>query len=254
MKNQIILGSLAALVMSSAAMALPVMTANSFYGANDDGSVIYSERWNTIAPHPAWDVYVSEGAIPGSSVLNNQDTEATTGKDINHQLVMGDNTFTFAVSHQPDDQGGDLALDYYGFNVFLNGKPITLDEEAPQISAFVATDRDGPGGVDHDHQSNTAGATMGFPLADLAGAGLTWTDGEHIVTMTDYFVYGKYDADGNDNAPDFDVMPTGSHAGRFLPDGNQDVVGQYTLNVAIPEPSSLLLLVLGSLTCLLRRR
>jgi hypothetical protein len=242
------LSLLFASVVAASAMAQPRMTAVTFYGAGADGTVIPAERWNTIAPHPAWDVYVAEGAIPGGTVLN----DTSGDRHVDHALALGDNVFTFAVSHLPDAQGGDLAFDYYGLNVFVNGNPQAVVDEAPEISGLVATDRDGPGG-EPAHTANTAAATMGFPLADLPGAGLTWTDGSYTVELTDYFVYSKFDAAGNHNAPDFDVMRTGSNTGPFVPDGNQDVVGQFTLTV-VPEPSSVVLLGMSSLALLALRR
>ena len=214
------------------AMAAPKLTAVTFYAADSEGTVITAERWNTLAPHPAWDVYVAEGAIPGGSAINNQ-TGADSDRFINQPLSMGDNTFTFAVSHQPT---GDLGFDHYGLNVFVNGNPTAMLDEDPQISGLVMKDTDGPGN-EPDHTGNTAGLTMGFPLADLPGAGLVWTDGDYTVEMTDYFVYSKYDGDGNDNGPDFDELSTGSNAGPFVADGNQDVVGQFTLTV-VPKRAS----------------
>ena len=239
------------LAITATAMSAPQMTAVTFYAAESNGTVIPSERWNTIAPHPAWDVYVAEGAIPGTNVLNHDGD----GEDrhINHTLQMGANTFTFAVSHQPT---GDLALDHYGLNVFINGNPQAVLDEAPQISGLVAVDRDGADADDAAEaglSGNTSDATMGFPLANLPGAGLIWTDGDYTVEMTDYFVYGKYDSTGADNDPDFDVMKIGTNVGPFIADGNQDVVGQFTLQV-VPEPASALLLSICGVALLAFRR
>ena len=245
---RLLLCSVLVAVVASTAMAAPNMTAVSFYAADSEGTVIPAERWNTLAPHPAWDVYVAEGAIPGGSAINNQ-TGADSDRFINQPLSMGDNTFTFAVSHQPT---GDLGYDHYGLNVFVNGNPTAMLDEAPQISGVVMKDTDGPGN-EPDHASNTAALTMGFPLADLPGAGLVWTDGDYTVEMTDYFVYSKYDGDGNDNGPDFDELSIGSNAGPFAADGNQDVVGQFTLPV-VPDPTSAVLLGISSLALFALRR
>lgn len=240
----------------STAAAQPNLTAVTFAGARDDGTVEPAERWNTIAPHPAWDVYLAPGAIPGGDTLNN-----TAGdRSISVPLSPGEHTFTFAVSHQPDDQAGDLGFPFYGLNLFINGAGDgggdNGNSEHPQLSSFVAADRDGPGG-EPDHMANTALSTMGMPLdcpaPGCAGAGLSWTDGSYTVELTDYFVYSKFDAAGAHNDPDFDVMSTGSNPGPFVVDGNQDVVGQFTVNV-VPEPTSATLLGLSSLALLGFRR
>ena len=57
----------------------------------------------------------------------------------------------------------------------------------------------------------------------------------------------------NDNDPDFDVLRTGSQVGPFEADGNQDVVGQFTLTV-VPEPTSAVLLGISSLALFALRR
>jgi hypothetical protein len=174
----------------------------------------------------------------------------TTGdRHVNVPLTVGDHTFTFAVSHT---ETGDLGFDYYGLNLFLNGNPLGTVDEAPQISGLVATDRTGPG-AEPNHTANTAADTMGFPLAGKPGAGLTWTDGNYSVELTDYFVYSKNDAAGAPNAPDFDMLSTGSVAGPFVPDGYQDVVGQFTLRV-VPEPASALLAGFAVVSLLALRR
>ena len=69
---RLLLCSVLVAVVASTAMAAPNMTAVSFYAADSEGTVIPAERWNTLAPHPAWDVYVAEGAIPGGSAISHQ--------------------------------------------------------------------------------------------------------------------------------------------------------------------------------------
>ena len=251
MSKYLSLAMLAVVAFAAAGTAAePRMTAVTFFAAQPDGTVIEAERWNTIAPHPAWDVYIAPGVIPGQGPLNN--VAGGGNRSIDWPLAVGTHTFTFAVSHLDDAAKGDLGFSHYGLNVFLNGNPSATTDEAPQLSGLVAADRNGPG-AEPDHSANTAASTMGFPLAGKPGAGLMWSGGGYTVEMTDYFVYSKFDSAGAPNPPVFDVLDKGSNVGPFTPDGNQDVVGQFTLRV-VPEPASAVLAVLGGLSLLGFRR
>jgi len=241
------------LLVLAAGLCLPMvvsaqsinMTANTLFAARADGSVIYNERWNTYAPHPAWDVFVRDGAIPGTSFLNKTDGVAPD-RTIDIPLTVGNTyTFTFGVSH---GIGGDLGFEYYGLNLFLGGSPSAANgEEAPSISVYAQPDRNGPADGNPAFMANFAAATMGFPLADLPGAGLVFDNGSIKVELTDFVVYAKSAGLG------LDFTNQGSQVGPFVPDQEPDVIGEYTL-VVTPEPMTMGLLGLGGLALIRRRR
>jgi len=240
------------LLVLAAGLCLPMvvsaqsinMTGNTFFAAKDDGTVEYAERWNTLAPHAAWDVGVFEGAIPGTIPGLNSPTD----RSIDIPLTVGNTyTFTFCVSH---GVGGDLGFPYYGLNLFMNGSPTGANgDEAPSISVYAQPDRDGPTvGDQPTFMANTAAATMGFPIADLPGAGLVFNNGTVKVEMVDFVVYAKSAGLG------LDYLEAASVGGPVpTPDGEQDVIGQYTL-VVTPEPMTMALLSLGGLALIRRRR
>ena len=220
------------------------MTGLTLAGADDQGTVQYPERWNTMGPHPAWDIFVKDSAIPGGSILNKTDGVAPD-RTIDIPLPAGTHTFTFGVSHAV---GGDLGFDYYGFNLFFDKPLDPVPNVAPDISVYGMKDVDSTDGVHPAFMANGAAATMGYPIDDMPGAGtLLYDDGSTQITLTDWFLYAKAAGLGQDECT------AHSAAGPFIPDGEPDVVGQFTLDV-VPEPMTLSLLGLGGLALIRRRR
>jgi hypothetical protein len=226
------------------------MTGLTLAGADQEGTVQYSERWNTYGAHPAWDIFVKDGAIPGNSILNLID-DVQPDRMIDIPLPVGTHTFTFGVSH---GIGGDLGWEYYGLNLFFDKPLDPLDpcdptpDQAPDISVYGMKDVDATDGVHPAFMANGAAATMGYLIADMPGTGsLVYDDGSTQITLTDWFLYAKAAGLGQDECT------AHSSAGPFIPDGEPDVVGQFTLEV-IPEPMTLSLLGLGGLALIRRRR
>ena len=199
------------------------LTAVTINATDFDGALRAQERWNTIAPHPAWEVWVKDGAIPGNEILNNTEVG---DRSIDIPLELGEHTFTVGVSHIV---GGDLCCDGYSLNLFLNGSPIALNgEESPSITGWVEPiwdegDLDSPPDLE---EQPSDGGTMGFPLQTFAPATLEYEDDEFRVELTDFFFTAK-SAD-----LDIDVMSTGSNVGPFVADGEPDAVGQFTILVS----------------------
>ena len=219
------------------------MTGLTLAGAAPDGTVQYGERWNTMGPHPAWDIFVCP-EIPGGTFLNKTDGVAPD-RTIDIPLPAGTHTFTFGVSHAV---GGDLGFEYYGLNLFFD-KPLNPDPAVgPDISVYGMKDVDWSDGVHPAFMANSNASTMGYPIADLPGTGsLIYDDGSTQITLTDWFLYAKAAGLG------IDYCTAISQAGPFIPDGEPDVVGQFTLEV-VPEPMTLSLLGLGGLALIRRRR
>lgn len=253
LKNAKMLVVISAMAITGIAQAqvLTTMTANTFSGTDAFGSVYISERWNTYAaPGPAWQVFLRDGAIPGNNFLNKQDGVAPD-KTIAVDLTAGEHIFTFGVSHAT---GQDLSQDYYGLNLFFDQDPAPatwddpLTTQAPDISVFGPKDTDAGDDVHPTVWANASDAVMGFPLFDMPGAG-SWAYSAPgvFVTLTDYFVYPRSAGLG------LDYESSGSFLGPFTPDGQDDIIGQYTLMVEVPEPMTMSLLSLGGLA-LIRRR
>jgi hypothetical protein len=124
--------------------------------------------------------------------------------------------------------GGDLCCDGYSLNLFINGSPTAANgEEAPSITGWVEPDRDGPD-VDEQpplEEQPFEGGAMGFPLQTFPPAGLDYEINGFEIELTDFVFYAK------EAGLDIDVMSTGSTTGPFIPDGEPDAVGQFTLVV-----------------------
>jgi len=199
------------------------MTANTVFAAQSDGAVIAAERWHTYsAPGPAWSVVVLDGAIPGNTILNKTDG-VSPDRTISVELQRGNTyTFTFGVSHAV---GGDLGYTHYGLNVFFD-KP--TPEVAPDISVYASKDIDAFDGVTPAFSANSAAATMGYTISDFPGTGklkyIDYLRGLQVV-LSDFVIYSKSAGLG------IDYESAGTFLGPFVPDGEPDVIGQYTLTV-----------------------
>jgi hypothetical protein len=113
------------------------LTAVTVYATDIDGNLFIGERWNTIAVHPAWDVWVKDGPLPGNNILNNIDGRAPD-RWIDIPLSVGEHTFSYGVEHF-----ADLYCAGYGINLFINGSPTAANgEEMPQITGWAEPDLD----------------------------------------------------------------------------------------------------------------
>lgn len=113
------------------------LTAVTVYATDINGNLNIGERWNTIAVHPAWDVWVKDGALPGNNILNHIEG-VSPDRWIDIPLSAGEHTFSFGVEHF-----ADLCCEGYGLNLFINGSPTAENgDEEPQLTGWTEPDFD----------------------------------------------------------------------------------------------------------------
>ncbi len=205
------------------------LSANTVFACGATGEVIVNERWTTYAPHPAWSVFVRDGAIPGNSFLNKQDGIAPD-RTIDVPLQKGNSyIFTFGVSHG----NTDLGFTYYGLNIFFDKFAQDI-EIGPDISVFAAKDTTGPADGNPPYNANGANQTMWYALAEWPGTGkLKYIDELRglQVTLSNFVIYSRSAPLDGPISGGWDFIETGSTAGPFTTDGFDDVIGQYTLTL-----------------------
>ena len=184
------------------------------------GNASGGQVWNTLGG--GWyDLWVVKGGLSDPFINGPNDANAS----INVPLIAG--THTFSIFGEPV-----AILNDFGLNLFFNG-----DNTAPGISVFAAKDLS-PTGPDPSFFANSSSTTLDLNGGSVAGAGtLTFVDGLTTVTLTDY----RWSDPSVENLDR--ISPT-----TATPSGANDFVGQFTLEVstvAVPEPSTLLLLGTG---------
>ena len=204
------------------------MTAATFYGTDATGAVRIEERWNTLYLDLAWDVVLFEdgvvldqGDVDSNNFLNEPDDLS-----IDIPMVPGEHTFGFSVATP------FTGPNFYGLNLFFNNQQLEPGNGFTPVSVFAFTDEDGPDvGVQPPFQANSAGNTMGWPIADTAGSGsLLYVncDAQMTVELVEFQVYTP-NAIGVDMVP---VQEPGALNIKTAPsDGLPDVQGQFTLQV-----------------------
>jgi hypothetical protein len=196
--------------LTVAEQGITSLTGATFFGADANGTVIDTHRWNAGPFDPAWDLVVGSGDVPP----DNDSADFLSGLDeclLDVPLELGDNHFFFTVA------GG--ALDFSGMNLYFDGLEAA---DSPGISVF--------GPADSTLYSPNFSTTMGWPLSHVAGAGtLLYTNGAVTVRLTDW----SYTSE--DSGVDL-IRPQTAVGGPPCVytrggDGARDVVGRFTLSV-----------------------
>jgi hypothetical protein len=216
------------------------LTALTFYGATQEGFVRPEERWNTLYLDAAWDIALHEGPIvtdPGQYDPSTFWLNRAVDMGVNLRLKAGEErTFSFYVGENP------APANWYGLNLFFDGQESPGGGTAG-ISVYAYTDEDGPdAGEPPPFLADAAIPTMGWPIADIPGAGTLVHVSEAKglrVTLTDYAVYTT-DAL---NVDFVQIQEPGGLLSIAASDGAADLVGQFTILVdslsAPPAPEGL---------------
>lgn len=221
------------LAMGSGAFSQEVrLTAMTFFGADEQGTVNPALRWNSFYLDPAWDIGLFEWKDPASvdwpSDLLNDPGDYT----IAIPLAAGETrTFGFTVYGGPEVPEG-----YYGFNLFFDGLE-SPSPGAPGVSVVAYTDVDSAEPHPAPQAIATAVNTMGWPIADVGGSGtfvyVSAAEGLRV-TLTDAAIFAPQ-AFGVD-------LIVGQFGGERITsgkDGKPDVIGRFTLRAdPIAKPPS----------------
>jgi hypothetical protein len=196
-----------------------VITGATLFSATSQGNYL-GEVWNTVGNDLVFNLYLWDGVTPLNS-----------GNGAGTQINIPLNTagmYTFIFRAQP----GLLTPGQFGLNLFFNGNTST-----PGISALVTAESS-------SFAANGAPLTPrldGLPI--VAGANsLVFVDGDFRISLT---ALSESRTGGNQVA-------AYSNAPGLV--GGNDYVGGFTLTVATPEPSSLVLFGSAVGLALFRRR
>ncbi len=209
-----------------------ILTAITIYGATDQGTVRYEERWNTTYLDAAWDIALHEGPLV-TDAGEYDPTDPTfwlnkrSDMSVYVPLMAGqERTFSFYMARSA------LDANWFGVNLFFDGMQEPAGGTAG-ISAFAFTDVDGPGDPPA-FAPDGAALTMGWPIADIPGAGtLEFTSVEDNLkaTLTDFVIYTQAALNGGNG---IDFVQQQDPGGRLSIDSSDwlgDFTGQFTLIV-----------------------
>jgi hypothetical protein len=220
------------------------LTALTFYGTSSSGFVRPQERWNTQYSDTAWDVILTSSSIEDlqSLVLDPNDSFPSSlniENNLNIYEILNkgqEYTYTWLNARIAADQGLYFGMNFFfdsaeklsrphGISVYANMYDVA-DTEQPEFLADSAT-------------------TMGWPITDVPGAGtLIYKDFDKglAVTLTDWVVYHQdvfsLDLISNQEPGGLNPITNG-------PDGNLEVVGQFTLSVSSYTPTCDDLIAMG---------
>ncbi len=196
-----------------------IMSGMTLNTADDSGGIIGSEFWNTIPEDAAWDIALFDTTIAVLSADPNaiaDHLQNNADRSITLDLVKGNTySYSFAFSHGiGTDLGSLVEVDPNSLHSRIG---LLFDNEATGIAGFALNDLTGPS----DGHSAVAAAT---------GGTLIWKNIEKKaqIRLTDFVIYPKSVADIS-----LDIMGTGTAnpGGTFVPDGEEDVVGEFTIVV-----------------------
>lgn len=185
--------------------------------ADASGAFVDPEYWNTIPGDDPWDIalfdttitaLMSDPNLIASKLVNQED------RSISLELVKGNTySYSFAGSHLVGSDLGSLC-DPNSTHTRIS---LLFDNQASGIAGFAENDSTGPA----DGHAAVAAAADGT---------LIWKSiPKRIqVRLTDFVIYPKSVVDIS-----LDIMGTGSAnpSGAFVPDGEEDVVGEFTFVV-----------------------
>lgn len=223
------------------------ITALSFFKTDANGTVISSERWNTIYPDPAWDVGVYEGSVINDPAEFSQDLwlNDPTDLSVDIPLAVGEER-TFSVHVGRIDTNTDV---FYGLNIFFDGQQSGPQGATAGISVFAHASSFPPGGgVFPPFAANGSSQTMGWPFdPSIPGAadGLVYEDADNNirVVLTDYAVFTQFVPGGGAGLDYGSAQEPGARRITDGPDGAPELVGQFTVrveNITNPGPPEIL--------------
>lgn len=211
------------LALGSGTARAAFLTGAIVYSSDSTGAPSSGQFWNTVGGDNRYNLYFAPAGDPATVSLMNSGDGASTGLNIN----VGPGVYSYQLFG-----GNAQGLQTYSIGLFLNG-----DTSAPSLSAVFSG-------------SNIAPIPVATPAPSLDGTAATSTgslsvvDGSTMVTLTG-FTWSVPTAGGPDRVSGFNDVPSGA----------PDFVGSLTLTVsAVPEPTSLALLALGTLGAAIARR
>jgi len=193
------------------AAAQPTLTGLINFSTTNTGASTGTNVWNTLGAEPIPNLYVSSSAN-GDVIMNPGNTAVSTA--INVPLASGTNQFSLYADSPTNTPA------FYGLNLFFDGNNTT-----PGISVFVPLNSS-------SFVANGSPTTLALDGSPTPGAGtLSFTGDGFTATLTNY-TWSAPTVNNLDRVSPFDNVPN----------GNNDFVGTFTLEVSpVPEPGSLLL-------------
>ena len=205
------IGLVTGLFMAERTWALPTLTGLIGFSASSDGSALGGEIWNTRGADGWYNLYVIEGAADGVFINSGDGAEAR----ISIPLTEGTHTFTLF---------GEIGAEvpHQALNLFFDG-----DDVNPGISVVAELNQSATPPFPAFTLAGAAGsrALDGETLVNGAGT-LLFTSGAASVELTDF----RWSVPNVYNLDRVDAVTVG-------PNGNRDAIGQFTLQVTVPEPS-----------------
>ncbi len=184
---------------------------------DDTGMAYGPEFWNTVPEDGAWDIALFDTTLAVLMSDPNQiaaHLQNDPNRDISIEVSKGNTySYSFAMSHDKGTDLGSLADP----NSFHSQIGLLFDSQASGLAGFVPNDYTGP---------SDGHAAVAAP----ADGSLIWKSFSKLtqVRLTDFVIYPKSVADIS-----LDIMGTGTAnpTGAFVPDGEKDVVGEFTIVV-----------------------
>ena len=218
------------------------ITGLSLFRADAGGTVIVSERWNTLYPDPAWDIGVYEGPVINNPADFSSNLWLNDPADLSLDipLAVGEER-TFGIHVGRPSALTDVF--YYGLNIFFDGQHSSPQGATAGISVLARASTVPPGGSPFPNFSaNGSSLTMGWPFdPSIPGAagGLVYEDvGENLrVVLTDYVVFSQLVPGGGAGLDYGSAQEPGAKRVTDGPDGSPDLAGQFTVRVENITPS-----------------
>ncbi|OQA00914.1 MAG: hypothetical protein BWY71_00570 [Planctomycetes bacterium ADurb.Bin412] len=159
---------------------------------DEAGSMITSERYNTLWPNPAWEAVFYPGAYDPNTFDPNLLVNSYADMDIRIPFQVGDTkTFTFVFART-----GATDSPYYSATLFFNNKELVPGGGTPGITVMAAMDDNGPADGNPAFMANSHTNTMGWPFDPaVPGTGtLVYYDYQNQVSInvTGFVVYNQF--------------------------------------------------------------
>lgn len=156
------------------------------------GSMIVTERYNTLWPNDAWEAVFYPGAYDPNTFDPNLFVNSYADMDIRIPFQVGDTkilTFVFARVTPTDSP-------YFSATLFFNNKELVPGGGTPGITVMAAMDDNGPADGNPEFMANSHLNTMGWPFDPaVPGTGtLVYYDyvNQVSITVTDFVVYNQF--------------------------------------------------------------